>query len=54
MFVITSRLSLLFQCPFFLLFSMLAFAFLKLHILRVRDIGCDRFNKEDCHDGKVG
>lgn len=30
-----------------------AFAFLKLHILRVRDIGCDRFNKEAFLDAKM-
>lgn len=48
MFVITSRLSLLIQCPFSSSLNMLAFAF-----LRVRDIGCDRFNREAFLDGKM-
>lgn len=47
MFVITLKLNLMIQYPFSSFLIMLAVAFLKLHILRVRDSGCDRFNKQD-------
>lgn len=52
MFIITSSFSLLIQCPFSPSLSMLAFAFLKPHSLRVRDSACDGFNKKDFLDGK--
>lgn len=52
MFVTTTGLSSLSQCPFFSSLSMLAFAFLKLKvfILRARDIGCEGFNETDFLD----